>query len=123
MDQCTRLNVLSEITSAEPTNLALPVGSRHHTARPATVLDISGHDEGISCCSGGVGCDVRAVSQQYSDNRPGHKKYFMRTTKTKPGSNESCKEGGASFGDACVCAGDGCPTIGSSKIGGNERDR
>ena len=61
-------NVLSEKTRAEPTILALPVGYRHHTARIATALDISGHGEGIICSSGGLGGDVRAVSEKYSNN-------------------------------------------------------
>ena len=55
---------------------------------------------------------------KFYDNRPGHKMSFIRTTKTKSVSNQSCKGGGACFGGACVCAEEGCLPIGSSNTGG-----
>ena len=108
-------NVLSEKTSDEPTQLALPVEFRHHTAHPATAVDISGHGEGTDHHSGGVGCDVRTVSLHFSGNRPGHKK---STTKTKSVSSESCKEGGACLRDACAFAEGAVCLLGHQKLAG-----
>ena len=114
-------SILSEKSSAVRSHLAFPVESGHHTATQVTNSDISGHggltdcDQPVhSCCSGGVGNDVRAMLLQNSDNRPGHKMSLKIKSKSKYLSNKSCNKGGkASLGVAYLRAGGSCCPTGS----------